>query len=126
MECELNILWFASDTLIFSKIGRMVICLVRVTYNHVSIFLCSRTKKAFKLPSRGTFPIAEFPYLFRIAQLTRKFQFLSKLCQMETSTISGTCHHEVNMVRVITHSAIFLSKCRLWHGSLVVTKWNAN
>ena len=68
MECELNILWFAPDTLIFSKIGRMVIYPVRVTYNHVSIFLCSRTKKTFKLASRATFAIAKFLYLFTIAQ----------------------------------------------------------
>ena len=126
MECELNNLWFAPDSLIFSKIGRMVICPVRVTYNHVSIFLFSRTKKDFKLPSRATFAIPKFQYLFRIAQLTRKFQFLSKHCQMVTSTISGTCHREVNIGRVRTHSTIFLLKCRLWHGSLVFTTLNAN
>ena len=100
MECELNILWFAPDTLIFSKIGWMVICPVRVTYNHVSIFLCSRMKKSFELPKLVTFAIPKFPHFFRIAQLTRKFQFLSKICHMVTSTISGTCHHEVNMARV--------------------------
>ena len=69
-------------------------------YNHVSIFLCSRTKKAFKLPNRATFAIAEFLYMFRIAQLTRKFQFLSRICHMVTSTISGTYHQEINMARV--------------------------
>ena len=41
----------------------MVICPVRGTYNHVSIFLC-RTEKAFRRPSRATFSIAKFPYLF--------------------------------------------------------------
>ena len=112
MEFELNISRFVPDTLIFSKIGRMVICPVRMTYNHVSIFLCSRTKKDFNLPSRGTIAIDEFLYLFRIAPLNRKFQFLSRICHMVTSTISGTCHHEVNTARVITHSTIFLSKCR--------------
>ena len=107
MECELNILWFAPDTLIFSEIGRMVICPVRVTYNHVSIFLCSRTKKAFKLPCRAAFAIPKFPYLFRIPQLARKFQFLSPICHMVTSTIRGTCHHEVNMARVYSFNSIF-------------------
>ena len=59
--------------LLFLKICQMVICPVRATYNHVSIFLCSRTRKGFKIPSRATFAIAKFPYLFGISQLTRKF-----------------------------------------------------
>ena len=106
MKGELNILWFVPDTLIFSKIGRMVICPVRVTYNHVSIFVCSRTKKAFKLPGRATFAIAKLLYLFIIAQLTRIFQFLSPICHMVTSTISGTCHQQVNLARV-DYSTVF-------------------
>ena len=60
---SLVILWF------FLKISQMVICPVRGTYNRVTIFLCLRTKKAFKLPSRATFGIAKFPYLFRVSAL---------------------------------------------------------
>ena len=104
----------------------MFICPVRVTYNNVSISLCSRTKKAFKLPSRATFAISKFPYLFRIAQFTRKFQFLSQICQMMTSTISGI-HVTRRLIWLeLTHSTIFLSSNRLWHGSLMVIKWDVN
>ena len=83
-EGEHHILYFASHAYLpfFFKICRLVICPVRGTYNHVSIFLCSRTKTAFELTSRATFAIAKFSYLFRISQLTRKFQFLSRICQM--------------------------------------------
>ena len=57
-------------------------------------------KKAYKIPTRATFAIANFPYLFRISHLSRKFQFLSRICQTMTSTIRDTCHHEVNFARV--------------------------
>ena len=77
----------------------MDVCPVRGTYDHVSIFLCSRTKKALKLPSRATFAIVKFSYLFRISQLSCKFQFLSRICEMVISTISCTCHHEINLAR---------------------------
>ena len=99
--------WFGPPSLIFFEICQMVICPVRRTYNHVSIFLFSSTKKAFKLPSRVIFAIAEFSYLFRTSQLTEKLQFLSRICQMVKNTISGTCHHEANFPRVNSFSNIF-------------------
>ena len=65
---SLVIPWF------FLKISQMVICPVRGTYNHVTIFFCLRTKKkAFKLPSRATFAISKFPYLFRVSNLSGNF-----------------------------------------------------
>ena len=144
----------------------MVICPVRVTYNHVSIFVCSRAKKprvsslklfrsqhrlthgslvvitsnaspiscgsplilwfffgniyvrlewhittyryffaqerkkALILPGREAFSFGKFLYLFKISHFSRKFQFLLRICRVVSSTISGTCHHEVNLARV--------------------------
>ena len=37
----------------------MVICPVRVTYNHVVVFFAQEKKTAFKLQNRGTFAIAK-------------------------------------------------------------------
>ena len=46
MDSEQHIFWFGPTSLIFLKICQMVICPVRSTYNHVSIFLFSSTEKA--------------------------------------------------------------------------------
>ena len=59
-----------------------------------------KNEKTFKLPSRATFAIPKFLYLFRISQLARKFLISHQKYQVVTSTISGTCHHEVNLARV--------------------------
>ena len=76
---------------------------------YLYFFAQERKKLLIKLPSRAIFAISKFPYLFRIAQLTRKFQFLSQICQMVTSTISGI-HVTTRLIfHELTHSTIFLS-----------------
>ena len=109
--------WVFSGSLPILRFFRKLVAWLYVpsewTYNLVSIFLCSRTKKTFKLPSRATFAIAKFLYLFTIPQLTLKFQYLSRICQMMTCTISGTCHHEVNYPRVNSFNNISFGKSTL-------------
>ena len=100
MECELDMLWFASDTLIFSKIGRMVKCPVRVTYNHASIFVCSRTKKPLNYQVKQHLQFLNSYSCLELLSSPENFNFFSRICQMVTSAISGTCNHEVNMARV--------------------------
>ena len=46
MDSEQHIFWFGPTSLVFLKICQMVISPVRKTYNHLSIFLFSSTKKA--------------------------------------------------------------------------------
>ena len=46
MDSELRIFCFAPLSLIFFEICQVVLCPVRKTYNHVSIFLFSSTEKA--------------------------------------------------------------------------------
>ena len=67
---------------------------------YLYFFAQERKKLLIKLPSRAIFAISKFPYSFRIAQLPRKFQFLSQIFQMVTTAISGKCNHEVNFPRV--------------------------
>ena len=52
-------LWFVPQAFIFSEIYRMVMCPVRVTYNHVVVFFSQERKTAFKLANRATFVIAK-------------------------------------------------------------------
>ena len=45
----------------------------------------------------------------------KKFQFVSRICQIVTSTISGICHHEVNFAcRVNTFNNVLFSKYVRW------------
>ena len=50
-------LLFALQAFIFPKIFRMVICPVRVTYNHVVVFFAQERKTAFKQTNGATFAI---------------------------------------------------------------------
>ena len=50
------------------------------------MFLCSRTKKAFKPLSQATFAIAKFQYLFRISQFSH---FFFKVCQVVICPVKG-------------------------------------
>ena len=46
-----------------------------------------------------------------LLSLPRNFNFSPKQCQMVTSTISSTCHHEVNLARVHSFNNIsFINK----------------
>ena len=67
---------------------------ISAKYNHVSMFLCSRTKKAFKPLSQATFAIAKFQYLFRISEFSH---FLFKLCQMVIFPVKGIYLYVVNI-----------------------------
>ena len=110
---SLLILWFSL------KISQMVICPVRGTYNHVTIFLFSRTKKTFKLPSRATFVISKFPYFFRVSRLSGNFNFFLEFVRwwQVQSAVNGTTRL---IWPELTHSTIFLSLNQLRHGSLGV------
>ena len=107
MDSEQHIFWFGPPSLIFLKICQMVICPVRRTYNHLSIFLFSNTKKALNYQVEQYLRLLNSPYLFRISQLTEKLQFISRICQMVTSTISGTCHPDANLATVNSFRNIF-------------------
>ena len=87
----------------------MVVCPVTGTYNHVWIFFCSRTRKVFKLASRASFGIAKWIICFKLLSSLRKLSF-SRNCQMVTCTISGTCHHETNLIWVNSFNNICLKK----------------
>ena len=79
IECKQHRLWFAPHSFIFFKICQIVICPVRRTYNHVSIYLCLRTKKAFNLPSQASFGKVKCLYWFQIVKLSHKFLFLARI-----------------------------------------------
>ena len=49
----------------FSKICRMVISPVRVTYNHAVVFFAQDRKTVFKLANRATFDIAKSLICFK-------------------------------------------------------------
>ena len=68
------------------------------TYRY--FFVIERKKPLNYQAEQHVRAIVKFLYLSRIPQLTRKFQFLSRICQMVTCRISGTCHHEGNLARV--------------------------
>ena len=104
VECEHRILWFAPHTLIFFQNmsdGYVESEGYIITYRY---FFPQERKKAFKLPSRATFAIANFTYLFRISQLTQKFQFLSRIFQMVTVHLTTRL-----TLLELTHSSIFRS-----------------
>ena len=69
-------LWFAAQAFIFSKICRMVICPVRVTYNHEVLFFTQDRKIAFKLANRATFAIAKSLICFKFHISLKKHTFL--------------------------------------------------
>ena len=98
----------------------MVIYPVRGTYKRVSIFFISRTKKAFKLPSWAIFTIVKFRHLFIISKLTQKFQFLWRMWQIVTSTISGTCHFGLNLAKVPIKQYFFR---KIFSDTLVYGLW---
>ena len=52
-------LWFDPEVFNFSKICRMVICPVRVTYNHEVVFFSRERKTALKLENLATLAIAK-------------------------------------------------------------------
>ena len=106
MDSEQHIFWFGPPSLIFLKICQMVICPVRRTYNHVSIFLFSNTKKALNYQVEQYLRLLNSPICLEFLSSPR-LQFLSRICQMVTSTISGTCHPEADLATVNSFSNIF-------------------
>ena len=50
-------LCFAPQTFIFPEMFRMVMCQVRVAYNHVVVFFVQERKTAFKQTNGATFAI---------------------------------------------------------------------
>ena len=58
-----------------------------------------------------------------------EISFFTRICQMVTCSISGTCHHETNLAW-LTHSTIFVSKItsinRVRRDSLEVKTPNAS
>ena len=101
--CSLPILSFN-----FLQIYQMVICPVRRTYNQVQIFFCFRMKKtALKLASLAIFCNFYLPILVQNFSILSDTWILVQNCQMVTFTIIGTCHHEVNLVRVNSFNNTF-------------------
>ena len=68
-------LWLAPQPFIFSNICRMVICPVRVTYNHAVVFFAQDRKTAFKLAKRATFAIAKSLIYFKFHISLKKYAF---------------------------------------------------
>ena len=69
-------LWFASQAFTFSKLCRMVICPVRVTYNHVVVFFPQDSKISFNQANRTTFEIAKILICFKFHISLKKSTFL--------------------------------------------------
>ena len=105
----------------------MVICPITVTYNHVSIFLCSRTKKAFNL----NYQVEQYlrflnsPICLEFLSSPGNFNFFRKF--VIWWQLKSAAHVTTRLIFLeLTHSKIFLSKHRLWDGSLVVIAWNVH
>ena len=75
---------------------RMVICPVGATYNHVVVFFLKEKKTAFELANIATFAIAKSVICFKFHISLIKIHVFSP---MVTCTISGKCHHDVNLFR---------------------------
>ena len=69
-------LWFAPQAFIFFKICRIVICPVRVTYNHEVVFFAQERKTALKLQNLATFVIAKSPICLKFYNSLKKHIFL--------------------------------------------------
>ena len=69
-------LWFAPQAFIFSKICRMVICPVRVTYNYVVVFFFQERKTAIKLANLAAFASAKSLTCLKFLISVKKYLFL--------------------------------------------------
>ena len=71
----------------------MVICPVRVTYNHVVVNFAQERKTAFELPNIATFAIAKSLICFKFDISLKKYSFLPRWLHVQsalhvTSTLS--------------------------------------
>ena len=71
------------------------------TFKHVWFFCSKNERNALELASGATFAIAKSLYWFQVSYIFRSgILIFFRKCQMVTSTIIGTCHHEVNFTVV--------------------------
>ena len=73
----------------------MVICPVRVTYNHVMVFFAQERKTEFKLANRATFGIAKSLICLKFNISFKKYTFLLKWRHVQSA---------VQIITRLTHS----------------------
>ena len=122
MDSEQHIFWFGPPSLIFLKICQMVICPVRRTYNHVSIFLFSNTKKALNYQVEQYLRLLSSPICLEFLSSPRDFNFFREFVRWWQ--VQSAVHVTPRLIWLqSTHSAIFFPCHRLRHDSLEVIAW---
>ena len=122
MDSELRIFWFGPPSLIFFKICQMVICPVRRTYNHVSIFLFSSTEKALNYQVEQYLRLLNSHICLEFLSSPRNFNFFREYVRWWQ--IQSAVHVTTRLIFLEpTHSAIFFPRHRLRHDRLGVTGW---
>ena len=106
----------------FFKICQMVICPVRRTYNHVSIFLFSSTKKPLNYQVEQYLRLLNSHICLEFLSSPRNFNFFREYVRWWQ--IQSAVHVTTRLILLeSTHSAIFFPCHRLRHDSLGVIAW---
>ena len=116
MDSEQHIFWFGPPSLIFLKICQMVICPVRRTYNHLSIFLFSSTKKAINYQVEQYLRLLNSPICLEFLSSPRDFNFFRQ--------VQSAVHVTTRLIWLqSTQSGIYFPRNSLRHDSLGVVAW---